>query len=338
MTDRVRVAVIGTGSMGRNHVRVYRELPQAKLVAVADADGNTAEAIAAQYGTKGYTDYTEMLEREKPDAVTVAVPTSAHYAVAMDALAEGCHVLVEKPITGRLEEASRLIEAAREAGRLLFVGHVERFNPAVVELRRRLSRGEGGRVFQVHARRLGPLPARIHDVGVIVDLAVHDIDVMHLLIGSKPVRLYAEIRQEIHPSHEDLFVGMISFENGVLGLLEINWLTPTKVRRLYVTTERGLYVVDYLTQDLTLYQHSVAMESGWPSLAILRGVNEGTTLRYAVKKKEPLRAEQEAFLAAVRGGDSQRVSGHDGLVALKLAHNLLVSGQQLRVLKNEECV
>ena len=187
-----------------------------------------------------------MFAEEELDLVSIVAPTSLHLPVTLAALRAGANVLVEKPIASTREEATTMIEAAADAGRMLTVGHIERFNPAIRELRRRLDAGELGRIFQISATRLGPFPARIRDVGVVVDLAPHDLDVMRYLVGSEPIRIYAEAERRIHTEHEDLFNGIMKFANGVVGILDINWLTATKRRTLTVTGERGFYVADYL--------------------------------------------------------------------------------------------
>jgi len=213
----IKVAIIGVGSMGKNHARVYSELPEAKLVAVADADSKTVESVAAKYGLHAYADYREMLEKEKPQAVSVAVPTALHERVGIEALEAGAHVLIEKPIAATLEEGQRLIERARALGRQLMVGHIVRFNPAMQALKQKLINGELGRIFQIFCRRAGPFPARIRDVGVVVDLAPHDVDVMRFLTGSTPNRVYAETEWRIHTEHEDLVWGLLRFPDGGSG-------------------------------------------------------------------------------------------------------------------------
>lgn len=313
--------------MGRNHARVYTEMLAAQLVGVADQDLKAATAIAERLGCRGYENHQELLEREKPDAVTVAVPTHAHASVVKDALKAGCHVLVEKPIAETLEEADELIAAAASARRVLMVGHIERFNPAVIDLKKRLAEGQLGRVFQYHARRLGPFPPRIRDVGVVIDLATHDLDLMLHLTGSRAVRVYAETKREVHTSNEDLVCGLVRFGDGVVGVLEINWLTPTKIRELAVTGERGMFRADYLTQELYFFENAELIQGGWEQLSMLRGVSEGAMVKYAIQRREPLRNELEAFLAAANGDNSAIVSGEDGKEALRLALALIESGQ-----------
>jgi UDP-N-acetylglucosamine 3-dehydrogenase len=323
----MRVAVIGAGSMGRNHLRVYRELDGCELIAVSDSDPESAERAAQSYSVTSYTDYRQMLEKEKPEAVSVVVPTAAHHQVVMDALAAGCHVLVEKPIASSVEDAKQMVAEAARRSLVLTVGHIERFNPAVIELKRRLDAGELGRPYQLHARRLGPFPARIRDVGVVVDLATHDLDIMRWLTASEPIRLYAETSREIHTTNEDLLSGQLRFANDAVGVLEINWLTPAKVRELSVTGERGMFQADYLTQDLYFFENAVA-PAQWDRMSVLRGgVDEGAMTRFLIRRREPLALELGAFLDAARGQSAPVVSGEDGVAALRLAHALIESAR-----------
>lgn len=334
----IRAGVIGVGAMGRNHARVYNEIPDVDLVAVADLDLELAEETARRLGAHAYADYGEMLRKERPTILTVSVPTRAHCQVVLDALSAGCHVLVEKPIAATPEEARMMLGRASELGLVLAVGHIERYNPAVLELKRRLEAGQLGQIFQIRARRLGPFPARVRDVGVVVDLATHDLDLMRYLLdaGNSVQRLYAETEHRIHTAHEDLFSGMVRFQNGVLGLLDINWLTPTKIREISVTGQCGMFVADLLTQDLYFYENEAASEIEWNHMSLLRGVSEGEMIRLKLLRREPLRAELEALAAAARGDHTQVVTGKDGLIALELALRLVQAGRENRVIELDQ--
>lgn len=331
----MRAAVIGVGAMGRNHARVYHEMPDVDLAAVADLDFGLAEETARRLGARAYADHGVMLREVKPTILTVSVPTQAHYQVVLDALSAGCHVLVEKPIAATLEEARTMIARAADLDLVLAVGHIERYNPAVLELKRRLDTGQLGQIFQIIARRLGPFPARVRDVGVVVDLATHDLDIMHYLLGPgcSVQRLYAETEQEIHTAHEDMFSGLVRFRSGELGVLDINWLTPTKVREIAVTGQRGMFVADLLTQDLYFYENDAATEIDWSHISLLRGVSEGRMIRLKLLRREPLRAELEALVTAARGDYTQIVLGKDGLFALELALKLVQAGKENRVIE-----
>lgn len=328
-----RTAVIGIGSMGRNHARVYNELPDAELVAVADSNEAAAASIGSQFGVQAYTDYREMLAVEKPEAVSIAVPTALHEEVALAALEAGAHILVEKPIAATVQEGQNIIKKAAEAGRILMVGHIVRFNPAMQALKQKMQDGDLGQIYQVFCRRAGPFPARIRDVGVVVDLAPHDVDIMRFLTGKNPVRVFAETEQRIHTDHEDLLFGLLRFPDRITGALEINWLTPTKLREVVVLGERGMFRVDDLTQDLYFYENAQANGTVWPSLANLKGVSEGSMIRFALQRYEPLKAELQAFLKAVRGEAPVPVTGDDGLAALRLALALVESGEKHQVIE-----
>ena len=340
MTDReaahrLRAGVIGLGMMGRNHVRVWDEvIDDVDLVAVADPDPAAVARATDGRRARGFEDAERMLAEEELDLVSIVAPTRLHRAVALAALRAGVHALVEKPIAATREEALDMIAAADEAGRLLTIGHIERFNPAIRELQSRLAEGELGRIFQVHATRLGPFPARIRDVGVVIDLAPHDLDVMRYLVNSEPIRIYAEAERRIHTEHEDLFVGTMKFANGVVGVLDINWLTPTKRRTLTVTGERGMYVADYIAQDLVFYANPDAAET-WINRgagAPTTSVAEGEMVRRAVRRREPLSVELAEFAAAVRDGGPAPVDPRDAMVALLLARKMVESAERGEVI------
>ena len=334
----LRAAVVGLGMMGRNHVRVWDEaVPGVELVAVADPDRGAVERSTAGRRARGFQDVERMLAEEEPDLVSIVAPTSLHLPVTLAAFRAGAHVLVEKPIAATRDEALEMMAAAEAAGRMLTVGHIERFNPAIRELRRRLEAGELGRIFQVKATRLGPFPARIRDVGVVVDLAPHDLDVMRYLVGAEPIRLYAETERRIHTEHEDLFNGLIKFSNGVVGILDINWLTPTKRRSLTVTGEGGMYLADYITQDLVWFANPEAPLT-WVNPgagAPITSVTEGEVTRFSIRRQEPLVVELTEFARAVRDGGPPPVAPRDAMIALLLARKMVESAQTGSVIAGE---
>jgi predicted dehydrogenase len=321
----LRIAIIGLGAMGSNHARVYGQIDDVELVAVSDTDTRRAGAL------RTWDDYTTMLEEVRPDAVSVCVPTRAHFDVALACIDRGIATLVEKPLAATIEEGERLRDAASSNGVALTVGHIERFNPAVRELKRRLDAGELGRVYQVHARRVGPFPQRVRDVGVVLDLAPHDIDVMRFLLRSEIVRVQAETERRLATEHEDMLSGVLRFSNGVVGVLDVNWLTPTKIRELSVLGERGMYIVDYLARELTFFENPAAPERlDDPAWAAHhgKGVTEGTRVQIPVEKQEPLRNELEAFIAMCLGEAPPAVTADDGLAAMIAAEALIVSADR----------
>jgi UDP-N-acetylglucosamine 3-dehydrogenase len=322
----IKVAVVGAGNMGLNHLRVLQELndDEVQLVGVAEMLPEALQQATHRFQIPGYLDYLQMVKEAEPDLVAVAVPTHHHFEVTSALLEHGIHVLVEKPIANTLEEALTLNQLARMHGVKLAVGHIERFNPAIIELKRRLQNKELGQVFALHARRLGPFPPRIRDVGVTLDLATHDVDVMRYLTDAEVRHVYAETQRRMHTTHEDLLFGILRFANETIGMLDINWLTPTKIRDLTVTGERGMFQVNYLTQDVYFYENDYTT-STWNEMSRLTGVSEGTMTRLKIQKTEPLRLEYEDVLRAIRTDGLPTVTGEDGLAVLQVAHQLLAS-------------
>lgn len=330
--DKLRAAVIGVGAMGRNHARIYSELGNVELIAVSDTAYDNARDVARHLRCNAYQDYAEMFDKEKIDLVSIAVPTKYHKSVALDCVRRKIPFLVEKPIADNEENAREIIEAAKKAGVKMTVGQIERFNPAVIELKKRLDRGELGRIFEIKALRVGPFPNRIRDVGVVIDLAVHDIDIMRYLTSSEVKRLYAETERKIHTKHEDLLSGLLKFQNDAIGVLSVNWLTPEKIREISITGEKGMFLVKYLTQELYFYENVEANDGRYSYSDILMGVGEGDITQVRIQKKEPLKAELESWIQSVRGGKEPIVSGDDGLKALVLAQKLIESTEKKQVI------
>lgn len=332
---QLKVAVIGAGSMGMNHLRVLRDFNSeiVELVGVADTQEAILKRATSRFYVVGYTDYRQMVEETHPDLVAVVVPTHLHCEVASYLLDQGIHVLVEKPIASTVQEALTLIDRARSHHALIAVGHVERFNPAIIALKKRISSNQLGRIFSLHARRIGPFPPRIRDVGVTLDLASHDIDIMRYLMNADVEHVYAQTQRQVHHSCEDLLLGMLQFTNEAIGMLDVNWLTPTKVRELSVTGEKGMFLVNYLTQDVYFYENDYTA-TDWDALRSLTGVSEGTMTRLKIQKAEPLRLEYEDVIAAINNDTLPTVTGEDGLAVLKVVFQLTQSLQQKKGLGN----
>jgi predicted dehydrogenase len=220
-----------------------------------------------------------------------------------------------------------MIARARQSGKKFTVGHIERFNPAILELKQRLDDQQLGRIFQIHVRRVGAFPPRIEDVGVVVDLATHDLNIIEYLTGSQIQTVFAETERRIHAVHEDLVSGVMRLQNGIIGVLDINWLTPTKIRELTIVGERGMFLVNYLSQDLYFYENNFA-SGNWERLVAIGGVREGQMIKYQVRRIEPLKAELQSFIHAVETNAEPMVSGEEALRALLLAHKLIESGRE----------
>jgi len=327
-----RFGVIGLGNMGRHHVRVLAELEDVELVAVSDPDRVARERVAKARRVPAYASYEEMITGEQIDAVVVAVPTIRHEEVALAAMEAGLHVLVEKPLAPSVEAATRLVEAAHRTGVVATVGHVERYNPALAKLKSFLAAGDLGRVFQIRAIRTGPLPDRIQDVGVVVDLATHDLDVICYLVEQPVERIFTEGARRMHSQYEDLTSSLLRFTDGTIALLDVNWLTPVKIRELTVVGENGMYQLDYQAQNLSFVENNHV--SYWPSPMGRQGVSEGNMIRYRIDRAEPLRIELETFADAVRGEDVPLVTMEDGVSAVALAEAMLRSARTHRAVTN----
>jgi len=310
--------------MGGFHVRNYAQIDCAQLVAVAEPDEQARRKATAGTGAVEFSDWRELIEfgSDELDAISIACPSEYHAEVALEALAADLHVLVEKPIATTLPDALRMRGAAMEADRKLMVGHVERFNPAVAKLRELVADGRLGNVYRAHTTRVGPLPTRIQDTGVAIDLATHDLDVMQHVLDRQIGEIYADGGRFQHGSQEDLLTCMARFgpkETGdTLGLLDVNWLTPEKKREIALIGENGLLRASYITQDVWFVE-SPSAPLHWDGLSMLRGDGEGAAVRFSLAKAEPLRAELEAFCRCVLDDTPEPVSAHDGVKALAAA-------------------
>ncbi|MGA9284641.1 MAG: Gfo/Idh/MocA family oxidoreductase [Solirubrobacteraceae bacterium] len=317
--DELSIGLIGAGRMGAYHVETWERIPSGRLVAVADPDEDTARTRIGRRPIEWVGDYRRLLERADIHAVCICTPSEQHARVALDAIAAGKHVFVEKPIATALEDGLRMAAAARLAGLKLAVGHVERFNPAVGKLAELIDEGRIGRVFRAHATRVGPLPVRIQDTGVAVDLATHDLDLMQFVLGRDITSIYAEGRSCVHPTQEDMITCLLRFgDDGPLGLLDVNWLTPEKRREMTVIGEGGMLSASYLTQDVW-FTESTGSPTGWNELARIRGDAEGAAIRFALPRVEPLQAELEAFARCVLDDTPEPVGASEGCRALAAA-------------------
>jgi UDP-N-acetylglucosamine 3-dehydrogenase len=317
----LRLGLAGLGSMGRNHLRVLSARTDLVLAAVADPVAAALADATAQTGAQGFAEPLAMIAEAELDALVIAAPTTAHVPLALAAIERGIAILVEKPLAATIEEAMQIVVAARAVGVPVQVGHVERFNPAVLELGRLIDDGWLSTVYSIASRRAGPFPARIRDVGVTVDLATHDVDILSWIAGERPSRVYAETAQRIHATNEDLLFGLLHFPSGATGMLDVNWLTPAKRRQLIVVGEEGMFELDYLTQRLTFTR---ATDTTNPRLiGGYAPTFEGEVLELPVASTEPLAGEIEAFVSVIRNGGRPVVDAEDGLWAVAIATSLL---------------
>lgn len=322
MTASLRAGLIGLGAMGRHHARVLAGLDGVELVAIADPDG---DPHGRGQGAAVVPTVSALIERGIDYAV-VACPTGLHVEVGLELAAAGVGALVEKPLADSLAGAEQLVEAFESRGLVAGVGHIERYNPALQNLRSRLEAGELGEVYQVQTRRQGPFPHRIADVGVVKDLATHDIDLTAWVTGQEYATVAAQTFHKSGRPHEDMVSATGKLTGGAIVNHLVNWLSPFKERFTMVTGTKGSFLADTLTADLTFHANG-ATEMAWEALRAFRGVSEGDSTRFALAKREPLQVEHEEFRDAVMNGrGSERiVTLRQGLRTVLVADALLRS-------------
>jgi predicted dehydrogenase len=321
----LRGAVLGLGMMGRNHARILQTSPRVEFAGAVDAAGDVHRALHDP--SRLHASIDELLDAGTPDFAIVALPTEEHAAAAIRLAEAGVHVLVEKPLAESAERAEEVIAAVRAAGVHAAVGHVERFNPALLRLRSLLERGDIGNPFLVATERIGPFPGRVRDVGVVKDLATHDLDLVGWLAQSPICSVAAQTTHKMGRPHEDLVAVIGRLEGGAVFNSMVDWLTPTKVRRTRVLGEAGMLVANTLTGDLTLFKNP-EVDITWDATRQLRGVSEGDSIRFALARREPLLVEIETFCDLIEGDPTARaVPLEDGLAAVRCAEAVLRSAE-----------
>lgn len=333
--DNINVGIIGTGVMGGHHAKVYNHMHKigmVNFVGVADIDEKRAKEVADKYGCKSYVNHIDLIE-SGIDAISICVPTNMHKEIASDCMARRIRgVLVEKPIASNLKDALEIVNGARRMGVKLLIGHVERFNPVVLRMKEIIDSGKLGYVVSISAKRVGPLPPRVRDVGIIVDLAVHDIDVISYLYGK------ADIRGRVRLSYptdvyaidgnikgvkgvelgkievEDRASIMMKFDDGRVGIVETNWLTPHMIRKLDIVGLDRVAYVDYTGQTISIHGREMVEE-------------------IKLVKEEPLMRELTHFINVVKNDDNELVTGEDGVQALRIALAAIESHKTGNVVK-----
>ncbi len=318
----LRAGLIGLGMMGRHHARNLRALDGVELVAVADAAGDPHQAAGGLQVLPG----VEQLIAAGIDYAVVALPTELHEPIGL-ALAEArIPALIEKPLAFDTAAAERLVAAFDQAQVVGAVGHIERYNPALRSLRARLEQGDLGEVYQVATRRQGPFPNRIADVGVVKDLASHDIDLTSWVTQRSYQTVAARTVVKSGRPYEDMVAASCTLTGAVIANHLVNWLSPTKERLTVVTGEKGMFVADTLLADLTFYANGQVQVTR-DDIAQFRGVSEGDITRYAIAKPEPLRTEHEQFRDAVLGRDADIVTLAQGAQVVRVCEAMIESGR-----------
>jgi UDP-N-acetylglucosamine 3-dehydrogenase len=310
---KIGVAVIGTGSWGKNHARVYKELSSTELVAVCDANPERARAIADQYGVKAYTNSARLLQNKEIEAVSVCTWSTVLAKEALKALRAGKHVLVEKPMATNTRQAEKLCSAAEENGLILTVGFLMRFIPGLRVIRETVENKQIGDLVCANAKRVSQWPERVGDVGVVKDTAIHDIDVMRFISQQDPITVYSKMGSMRHSKFEDYAHIMLTYRNGESAFIESNWLTPYKTRMLTVTGSDAIMRLDYITQDLWVEQQKETVQPRYPF-------------------QEPLKCELQNFAECILEKKTPVITGEDGIKALEIAQAAMQSSAKNRAI------
>ncbi len=315
--NTLNAAVIGVGNMGRHHARVYSEIEGVNLIAVADSDEKNGRNIAKKFRCRFYCDYIEMLDKEKIDAVSIAVPTSLHRIISLSCINRGVPLLIEKPIADSVVAARRIMTLSRKKKVPICIGHIERFNPGIQKLKQLIDKGRFGRIISISSKRVGLFPPQIKDTDVIIDLAVHDIDICNYLLGMQATTINARAGKALNSKRFD-YADIILGYNGVDVTIQVNWITPVKVRQLSITGTEGYAELNYLNQTLKLYK-SVYQKTfdSYGDYIVKFGTPKAEELNLA--GVEPLKLEIENFIDHIKSGNSNVVSARDGLSSLSIA-------------------
>jgi predicted dehydrogenase len=317
----LRAGLVGLGMMGRHHMRLLNQIDDVQFVGLHDP---ALKGQATVDGHRVFETFDELISQNL-DYCVVSAPTIFHLELGLQLAAAGIHALIEKPVAPTHVEATQLVTAFRNAGLIGGVGHIERFNPALRAMRQKIEDGLLGEIYQISTRRQGPFPARIADVGVVKDLATHDIDLTAWVAQSPYKTVSARTTHKSGRPHEDMVVAVGTLENGVIVNHIVNWLSPFKERNTTVIGDKGALVADTLTADLTFFENG-HMNSSWDNISAFRGVSEGDVTRYALNKVEPLLAEHLSFRDAVLNkNDHGIVTLSDGLAAVYIADQMIAS-------------
>jgi len=303
MNKKLRVGVVGVGNMGANHARSYSKIENVEFKAVSDINIESAKKVAEENGVDYFFDFAEMIKIMKLDAVSVCVPTSLHVPVSRACLDLGTHVLLEKPIALSVEDGEELLKYAKTKERKLFVGHIERFNPAVKKVKEIIDKGELGKITAIMARRVGGFPPQIKDADIAVDLAIHDVDIVNFLLGELPIKIESHLQKNHIENRSDAAEFFLKYSSAS-AYIQTNWITPVKIRKLNITGSEGYLEMDYISQDITFYKSNYDKfreDIGDYSDYILR-FSDPDTITISVSKREPLMEEIKFFIDGVSSG------------------------------------
>ena len=314
----MNAAVIGVGNMGKHHARNYSELEGVKLVAVADLNEEIGQTVADACKCKYYKSFQEMLDKELIEVVTIAVPTKFHKDVALACIKKGINILLEKPIAGTVAEAKEIVAAAKKKGVKFTVGHIERFNPAVIKLKQMVDKGELGEIVAISNTRIGPMPNQIKDANVVVDIGVHDIDLINWFYGELPTGIMAAGGNALNKSQQD-YADIFLKYGQKSGMVKVNWITPAKVRRMNICGSKAYAELNFITQELAIYESQYSLEyDSFGEYVIKFGELKDCKI-VAVDNVEPLKAEIMSFIKAIKTDGRPVVTAKEAIEALTVA-------------------
>lgn len=316
--------VIGAGSMGQNHLRLLSHSRLCNLAGAVESQERVRQSVAKAYRVPVAADVDEALATLDFDAAVIATPTETHYPIARKLLEAGKHILAEKPFTDVPAHSYELLDLAQAKGLVTLVGHVERFNPAVILLQKKIK--ELGAVYHIESERTGPFPERILSTGVALDLLVHDVDLILALIGGDPQWTFAHREKRMHPRHEDGVTAMLGFAGDALAVVKANWLSPTKVRRFRIYGAKGMFEVDFLNRSLSFFENAKAdpVEDNYG----LVGMEEGNQVKFRILPSEPLANELEYFVSCIRDGRGNAEMTRTNIRAIEVVVKVLESASR----------
>ncbi len=319
--EKVRIGIIGLGNMGLNHLRVYLNNPSVLIVAICDVDENNLErASSFCKNAATYTSYKEMLEKEHFNGVSIVVPTAFHKDVAIAAAHHKIPLLLEKPMAQNTQEAMQILEVLKNSNTPCLLGHIERFNPSVTLLKKKLDEKTLGKIYSIFINRIGPFPIQSVSTDIIKELAIHDLDVLRYLFPCSPARIYALQQNNITTPHSDILSCLIQLEDGIIASINVNWVSPTKKRELFITGEKGILHLDYIKQELYHYKQPTQKYPYTDDIMFKR--LEGEVVKFEIDKKEPLVLEIQHFIDMIINNVQPFVSAEDGLIVLTLAQKI----------------
>ena len=304
----IRVGVIGIGWMGKNHVRVLSSIRGISLEGVVDISKKNRQWFNQTYNKPTFEDAQTFLKQIDVDAVIVSTPTSLHYSMAKEMLGLGKDVLLEKPITTSSKKGEQLLKLAHQEHLVFMVGHVERFNPMVLKMKNVLRQKTLGKILQARIRRMSPYPGRMQDVGVLMDLATHDLDILRFLFDDPINKIHGIYRRLRSETYEDVAVLILTFQNNIMGTINVSWVTPAKIRDISIEGTKGMLVGNYLTQELRYFSDYSLHQ-------------KGRRMRFHIQ--EPLKLELEEFFRRVRERDLDRSNVTSAIEAVRMVEKIL---------------